>query len=141
MDDMLNTAQRNSLTITLRMFEEELRQIETWLRGDPTAGILYRSSLRLPPESRALALQTIELALEEIGALAREFDLEPVEHDLAAAVVAEMSVNWTHLCDARAGPLKRYGEVDPRLAHKLDPHINRLAELALALTSAVRGER
>lgn len=141
MNDLLNTPQRSALTIRLREFEKALRQADTWLQCDEAAGILYRSGLCLSLESKANARQMIAAALGEIGELAREFELEAADNDLAATIAANLSMNWAQLCDAGSGTLQRCGEVDPRLAQKLDPHIERLAGLALSLASVIRGEK
>ena len=109
------------------------------MQGEGNAGILYCNLLRLSPESRAVARQVIEAALNEIAELAREFDLKPVEKDLTATVAAAMSTDWVHLCDARSDTLVQYGAVDPRLAQTLDPRLNRLAEMALLLAAAMKG--
>lgn len=41
------------------------------------------------------------------------------------------------LCDTRSNTLSRYGRVHPQLAETLDPHLDRLAEMALALAAVV----
>lgn len=138
---MLNPSQRNSLSITLRIFEENLRQADAWLQSEENAGILYRHSLRLSPESKGVARHVIEAALNEIAELAHEFGLKPVEKDLTATVIATMSTDWVHLCDAHSDTLVQYGAVDPRLAQTLDPRLDRLAEMALLLAAAVRGRQ
>jgi|YelNatPaOPRAMG01_1025707.scaffolds.fasta_scaffold302285_1 hypothetical protein len=136
---MLNTAQRSSLAIVLRMFEGQLRQADAWLQDGSEDGILYRRVLRLPPEARAALRGQVATALAEIAELAQAFDLEPEEEDLAAAMAAAMSVSWASLCDSRSERLRRFGDVDPALREVLDPRIERLADLALSLASMLRG--
>ena len=46
--DLLNPEQFRSVEITLRMFEENLRLISTWLDGKEENGILYRRELNFP---------------------------------------------------------------------------------------------
>jgi len=139
MPSMLNTAQRSSLAIVLRMFEGQLRQADAWLQDGSEDGILYRRVLRLPPEARAALRGQVATALAEIAELAQAFDLEPEEEDLAAAMAAAMSVSWASLCDSRSERLRRFGDVDPALREVLDPRIERLADLALSLASMLRG--
>lgn len=138
MTELLNTAQRSSLTIGLRAFEMHLRQADAWLQGSEERGILYHRSLRLPPEQRAAARAQIAAALAQIAALAERFDLAAVEDDLGAAIAAQLSVDWANLSDVRSAKLRRYGEVDPRLTDLLDAVVDRLAQLALSLADLGR---
>jgi hypothetical protein len=80
------------------------------------------------------------MALDEIAQVSREFDLKPSQDDLAAVIGAGMSLMWADLVDTRSTKLNRFGAVDPRLAQQLDPHLDRLIELALLLSSLVRGK-
>jgi hypothetical protein len=139
-NDLLNTPQRSSLTNVLRMLEERLRQAQAWLPGADETGLLYHHSLRLSQEQQELAARIIAMALDEIAQVSREFDLAPREDDLAAVIGAGMSLVWADLVDTRSDKLNRFGAVDPRLAQQLDPHLDRLIELALLLSSLVRGK-
>lgn len=136
--ELLNPAQRNSLAVGLRAFEMHLRQIAAWLADGEEAGILYRRRLDLSAERRAAMREQIGLALARIAALAERFDLAPAEEPLESSITALMSVDWANLCDLRADKLRRYGEVDGRLAGLLDADIAALADHALALARAGR---
>ncbi len=46
---LLSTPQHGSLAITLRIFEQALRQADVWLQHVPDAGTLYRRVLHLRP--------------------------------------------------------------------------------------------
>ncbi len=140
MADLLNTPQRNSLTNVLRMLEERLRQAQAWLPGVDETGWLYHRSLRLSPEQQELAARIIAMALDEIAQVSREFDLQPAQDDLAAVISAGMSLMWADLVDTRSDKMNRFGVVDPRLAQQLDPHLDRLIEMVLVLSSLVRGK-
>jgi hypothetical protein len=139
--DLLNPAQRSSLTLGLRAFEKDLRQADAWLLGGEEHGCLYRRSLDLAPERRAAARVQIAGALAQIAALAERFDLAVTEDDLGATIASQMSVDWANLCDTRSNKLRRYGEVDPRLAEFLDADVDALAQLALSLTALQRDEQ
>lgn len=138
--ELLNDAQRNSLAIGLRAFEVHLRQAAAWLEDGEEAGILYRRRLALPAERRAVMRQQIAAALALIAALAERFDLAPAEEALEASLAARLSVDWANLSDLRSDKLRRYGNVDPRLADQLDADIAELAGRALALALACRAE-
>ncbi len=132
-DDLLNHSQRVSLEITLRLFEESLRQTLAYLDGDEMDAILYRRRLDLPAERRTQARELVAEALDEIGVLAREFRLSKQEDNSAGYVRAEMSQSWANLEEVKARKLKGFGEVNDRLGGVLDPHLDRLAYFALVL--------
>ncbi len=138
MIELLNTAQRSSLTIELRAFEMHLRQADAWLQGEEERGILYRRSIHLSPERRAAAREQIGAAIAQITVLTERFDLAAASDDLGATIVSQMSVDWANLCDVRSDRLRRYGEVDPELPDLLDADIDRLAQLALSLAALGR---
>jgi len=138
MDDLLNESQRTSLAVVLRFLEQDLRRADEWLQGTEEKGILYRRKLRLQPERRAVARRHIAAALRQIAKLSHQFDLQPMDDSPEATIVAEMSERWGNLVDARSDKLKRYGDVDLRLAQALDPSLDRLIELTLALMSTIR---
>jgi len=132
---LLNTPQHSALAIALRFFEQDLRQAEGWLRGELNMGLLYRPFLDLSTERRAAALARIAKALEIITRLAERFELHLVEEPLTKRIAAAMSIDWSNLLDTRSGKLARFGAVDPGLAELLDPEVEQLAELALAIES------
>lgn len=135
MNDLLNPAQRNSLTIGLRAFEMHLREADAWLQGREERGILYRRSLRLSPERREAMRAQIAAALARVAALAERFRLAAAEEDLGTVIAAQVSVDWANLCDMRSAKLHRYGEIDPRLHKLLDEDIAVLALQALDLAT------
>lgn len=136
MSDMLNIPQRSSVAIALRAFEKALRRADAALQGPAEEqGILYRRTMRLPMEKRPAIRQQIALALTEIAEVAQQLGLAVQEDPLESDIAAELSLDWAGLCDVRSAKLKRYGAVDVRLAEALDPHIERLADLALAIAS------
>ena len=132
---MLNPDQLRSVTITLRTFEEDLLYAQAWLHDAEENGILYRRNLSLSPESRSIAQERINAALERIGLLAREFGLECEVENSANLIRSMMSVNWANLLDTQSAKLKRFGEVDPGLESVLDPPVGQLAQLALELAA------
>lgn len=133
MNNLLNPSQRRSLVITLRIFEEELNYIDTWLHASETSGILYHKKLLLSQEKIQLVKQIITTALEEIATLTNKFGFEPEEDNPASLICGMMSESWANLLDSQSTKLKRYGEVDPNLGKVLDPSIEKLAKLALEL--------
>jgi hypothetical protein len=84
--DLLNPYQKNSLRITLRMFEENLRNALEWLDGREEDGILYSRKLILSPTGREQARQYIKVALGVIEKLSFQFDLRK-ESSYAASML------------------------------------------------------
>jgi hypothetical protein len=134
MSVFMNQAQRTSVFIALRTFEQYLRQLNRWLHGLEEDGILYKYKMDLQPEKRALMQQKIDCGLALVEELAQTLQLEPEEIDLAGAVRGQMSESWANLIDTRAARLRRYGAVDPGLSQPLDPLLDRLVQIAADLS-------
>lgn len=139
MKDLLNPYQKNSLRISLLMFEENLRCAQEWLDGREEKGILYHRRLELSDEKRRQAEHVIKTALGVVERLSEKFGLEVETQNAASMFQGEFSVNWANLIDTQAGKLRRYGKVHPELGGILDADIQKLAEIALQL-SAFLGE-
>jgi len=137
--DLLNPEQFRSVEITLRMFEENLRLISTWLDGKENNGILYRRELNFPSGRRKAVRQHIDAALNQIAILARTLELQPEEKDITGMIRGKLAESWANLIDNKSGKLNRYGDVDPRAASLLDPVILRLADLAKELETLFEG--
>ncbi|MEW6287433.1 MAG: hypothetical protein AB1509_14515 [Chloroflexota bacterium] len=135
MKDLLNPYQKNSLRMTLQMFEENLRRALEWLDGREENGFLYTRKLNLPDEKKAQALGEIHTALGLIENLVHKFDLPKDASDAASLLRGELSVNWANLLDTRARKLNRYGKTHRDLSGMLDSDIQKLAEIALGLSS------
>jgi hypothetical protein len=134
-NDLLNPDQRRSVTIVLRMFEENLRQAEAWLQDAEVNGILYQRKLNLSPARRQAAQQRVAAALEQVAALAQEIGLEPEVEDPAGLIRGELSVSWANLIESQSSKLKRFGDVNPGLESVLDPAIQHLAQATLELAA------
>ena len=137
--DLLNPEQFRSMEITLRMFDENLRLISTWLDGKEDNGILYRRELNFPSGQRKAVRQHIDAALNQIAILARILELQPEEKDITGMIRGKLAESWANLIDSKSGNLNRYGDVDPRAESLLDPVILRLSELAKELETLFEG--
>lgn len=133
MSVLMNQAQRTSVFVALRTFEQYLRQLDRWLSGLEADGILYKYKMELPFEKRALMQQKIATGLAFVGDLAQRLQFEPEVIDLVGAVRGQMSESRANLIDSHAAKLQRYGEVDPGLSRSLDPAIDRLVQIAAEL--------
>jgi hypothetical protein len=134
---LLNPYQKNSLRITLRMFEENLHNALEWLDGREEDGILYSRKLILSPSGREQARQYIKVALGIIKNLSHKFDLRKESSDAASMLRGELDVGWANLLDTRAKKLGRYGKVHPELGNILDSDIQKLAEIAQQISAII----
>jgi hypothetical protein len=139
MKDLLNHSQWNSLRITLRMFEENLRRAQEWLDGKEEHGTLYQYKLVLSEENRKQAQRKIKNALDQIAELSRLFEMPRENTNPASLIRGEMSVSWADLHDSRTHKLGRYGKVHAELSSVLDSQVQHLAGIAQNL-SAIFGE-
>jgi len=137
--DLLNPSQWNSLRITLRIFEENLRRAQAWLDGKEEDGTLYQYKLVLSVENRKRAQRQIKIALDQIVKLSSLFEMQKENENPASLIRGQMSVSWADLHDSRTHKLSRYGKVHPELAKVLDSEVQHLSEIALNL-AAIFGE-
>ena len=133
MSVLMNQAQRTSVFVALRAFEQYLRQLDRWLSGLEADGILYKYKMELQFERRAMMQQKIATGLALIEDLAQTLQFKPEMIDLVGAVRGQMSESCANLIDSHAAKLHRYGEVDPGLSQPLDPAIDRLVQIAAEL--------
>jgi len=134
MSELMNQAQRTSVFVALRTFEQYLRQLDRWLQGLEEDGILFKYKMDLSPEKRSLMGQKIASGLAWIDELAQTLQFEPEVIDLSTSVRGRMNESWANLIDTHAARLRRYGEVDPGLAQPLDPVLGRLVQIAADLS-------
>ena len=136
--DLLNDEQRRSLAVMLRLLEEGLREVDSWVEGRREDGILYSRCLELSPSDKATAREAIAAGWAKIAELAGELQLKQKQHNVAALMSALMSERWADLCGERSAKLIRCGPVHEHLARHLDPHIDTLIELTRKLGDTVR---
>ena len=140
MNDLLNPAQRVSLQVSLRLFEQSLRHAESVLNNPlEVNGILFRQRFAISEAKRTLISTKISAALDQIRVMRELFALDAEEENLARQVASELSVSWENLMDVRAKKLRGYGKIHPELPTVLDPRIKSLSAIALEL-AALFGE-
>ena len=137
---LLNDNHRRVLASTLRRLELAAWHLEEQLlRAEPPRLALTRFTHAPSPEQRSALLQLAQRIRQEVAKLAADYHLEAGEQNQTRAIIAEFSLLWSDLEDARPQKLRAYGAVNP-LAHTvLDPRIQRLIELTLAIDEAARG--
>ncbi|NPV77708.1 MAG: hypothetical protein HPY59_15210 [Anaerolineae bacterium] len=129
----MNASHRRYLHSSLLSFEKSLRLVNRYLDEGDEEGILYYRKTGLNSDQIISAQKIIAGALLELASLVEKLELEPMEESTNQILMAEMSMNWVSLLDSRSDRLRGYGKVNPEIASILDPMLDHLAGMALAL--------
>ncbi len=136
---MLNDSQRTSLCIAMRLIEDRMREIE-WLLDHPDQ---YRLMSEVRNDMSGEMVRALREKIPGVYALImtlRDRFALPSEIKQASREASKgLSQFWVMLQESNAKALRRYGEVDPALAPRLDPEIASLANLMLELQSVLFG--
>jgi hypothetical protein len=128
--DMLNQAQKTSLTIALRITEMFLDEIEHLITKDNAdSHIMYKYTDLPSSESRDKIINDINKCRVIIKKIKDEFQCETEIMSIPKVVGGRLSYLWEVFEDTKSDKLKRYGDVDPALKNKLDPLLTNLMEL------------
>lgn len=133
----LTAPQKRFLSSCLISFEKSLRLTERLLKEDGETGILYFMKQPLSAGVRQKAQKRINKVLQELDNLVKKLDLEPIEERMERIIMAELSVSWADLMDARSKRLRGYGDIDPRIVEILDPGIESLSRAAMELNQLI----
>lgn len=136
----LNPDQARAIGATLRLLEKRVGDIEDILDRS-RHGALYRQ--RAPVFSPARRSRIDDLVAElhaAIAAAVETFGLAAEDQDPIRTIIGTLSVSWEILGEINATRLRGYGGTDPDLRLALDPVVERLIGLVLALVAAVRGD-
>ncbi len=136
----LNENQRRAVTITLRLLEERLVDVERAIHQDEQ-GILYSRRVSFTPEQVEQIEALIAAMRDEIRHLATAFQLPREEQNVARAIVGTLEMSWESLEEVRPPRLRNYGSVDPVLKETLDPGVKRLIDLLFDLQDAATGKK
>ena len=135
----LNDSQTRVVAVTLRLFEQQLAEIEEVMSAD-AQGALYRRVGRFSPSQRERMQALIEELRRGIRTVAEAFRLPCEEQDAARIIMGTLVITWENLEEIRSRRLRAYGAVDPHLRETLDPWIQQFTQLVLEMQEvAVRG--
>lgn len=137
----LNQNQLRAVSIRLRLLEERLEAMTDLMERDARGVLFHRDRPRLTVEQRARIDSLVAQLRSEIALLAQTFDLPSEEQDAAGKIVGLLAMTWQSLGDIRSERLAGHGEVDPGLRATLDPSVDRLLALVLALEKEASGAR
>ncbi len=138
--NLLNAAQRKSLSIALKMIEERLFLFRLLWEQGTYSGILFRFQVDVSPQQRRAFDAISRRILKHLSDLKQRFGLSEVSEKLSDQIMSSSTYLWTVLEDEKAAKLKRYGSVDEALKRNLDPAlqciIDDLNELTGLITEA-----
>lgn len=136
----LNENQRRAVTVSLRLLEERLANVERMIHEDEQ-GILYSRRVAFTPEQVKHMEAVIAAMRDEIRRVATEFQLPREEQNVARAIAATLEMSWESLEEVRPRRLRNYGSVDPTLKETLEPILKRLIRLLFDLENTASGEK
>jgi len=135
---MLNESQRRSLSITLRIVEESLAEIEIILNKCNDINILYERKCDIPEEVKDEVLRKVFFAKDRIRIIAEKFNLEKESIEASREAFGKLPYCWELLEDAKAKKLRRYGEVATGIGDILDPDLDIVINLVLYMERILR---
>jgi hypothetical protein len=139
--DLLNENHRRVLAGTLRRVELAAWRLEDQLiRGDFPQLALTRFTHPPTSSQQSELLQLAKQVREEVAKLASEYQFEVGEQHYARTIMAEFSLLWSDLEDARPHKLRAYGAINPQAHTILGPRLQRLIDLVLAIDEVVSGK-
>ncbi len=118
---MLNEAQERSLSVTLRIVEDRLREIEQMIEAGDYKGVLKEIKNDVPPKMKDKIREKSSLVRNRIKMLTERFDLVKEPGVTSRLALSRLSYCWEILQDARSQKLKRFGSVAEGLGDVLDP--------------------
>jgi hypothetical protein len=140
--DLLNENHRRVLAGTLRRVELAAWRLEDQLvRGDFPQLALTRFTHPPTIDQRSALLQLAKQVREEVAKLASDYQFEVGEQHYARIIMAEFSLLWSDLEDARPHKLEAYGAINPQAHTILGPRLQQLIDLVLAIDEVASGRQ
>jgi hypothetical protein len=137
----LNEPQQRRLEVTLSLIEQTLFELEAcYLAAAVADGKSVRVKNDLTEAEIRQLLDLFGQMRRQIHCLRQQFRLQPHRRDLRRMVAARFSHFWATLHDCRTDKLKGTGPVDPQLKRTLDPRIDELLQLVLAMQRVIQGD-
>lgn len=135
---MLNEYQKRGLSITLRIVEETMQDIEHILHNGIYTGILYDRKCSISPEAKEEILKRASLIKARIKIISKIFDLKKEHREALHEIFGKLPHCLKIVEDAKAKRLKRYGDVSPGLDKAHDPQLNIITDLILEIQQLLR---
>src|SRR6266487_5318174 len=140
--DLLNENHRRVLAGTLRRVELAAWRLEDQLvRGAFPQLALTRFTHPPTSEQRFALLQLTKQVREEVAKLASDYQFEVGEQHVTRTIMAEFTLLWSDLEDARPHKLRAYGAINPQAHMILGPRLQLLIDLVLAIDEVASGKQ
>ena len=140
--NLLNENHRRVLAGTLRRLELAVWRLEDQLLRGGFPRLTLTRFTSVPTSSQRAALLQLALHVrEEVSKIAFDYQLEVREEDYARTIMAEFTLLWSDLEDARPHKLRAYGAINPQAHTILGPRVQRLIDLVLAIDEVASGRR
>ncbi|MFN3533124.1 MAG: hypothetical protein ACK41Q_11510 [Candidatus Brocadia sp.] len=135
---MLNEYQKRGLSITLRIVEKTMQDIEHILHNGTYTGILYDMKCSISPEAKKEFFKRASLIKDRIKIISRIFDLQKEHREALHEIFGKLPHCLEIVEDVKAEKLKRYGDVSYGLDKTLDPQLNIIIDLILEMQRLLR---
>jgi len=135
---MLNEYQKRGLSITLRIVEETMQDIERILHNGIYTGVLYDMKCSIPLEVKEEILKRASVIKDRIKTLSKIFDLKKEHREITHEIFGKLPHCLEIVEDVKAKKLKRYGDVSHGLDKALDPQLNIIADIILEMQQLLR---
>ena len=137
---LLNSSQKNSLQVSLRMLEEKLLTMEMLLENRTMNGELYSFYIDLE-EDEIKNLKNIFIEMHKlIAEMKHIFNFGDQKEFLSNQLAGMSAYYWTVFMDETSKKLKRYGDVSPQLENILDPMIEKFVYYIEQLATIKKGD-
>lgn len=137
---MLNKDQKRRLSISLRIVEENIQDIEQILHNGAYTGILYDVNCDVSPKVKEEILKKVTLIKDKIKSLSRKFTLEKEYKEARKKIFDKLSSCWEIMEGVKTKRLKKYGTVSHELDNVLDPQLNIIIDLISETEHLVLGK-
>src|SRR4051812_29155206 len=123
---LLNESQRRHYEVLFARLERTLVQLEAAARDDDARTALTIVESDLPPRFTQEAPEVIDVARQQLAALARMLSLRPRVESRRRICRALITSDLNGLTDATSARLRGFGAVDSSIATHLDPALEKL---------------
>ena len=129
----LNTSQKRSLTAVLMELEEDLLQLEQWLKMDKINMVFRQISNPFSPKQRTQLLELITTVKEQLQTMRDTFGLPIETVDLRLLFSVNLLHFETTLEESSPRRLKSFGKMDDETAETLTHQLNKLIQYLTAI--------
>jgi hypothetical protein len=129
----LPPSHRRSLSVTARIVEDSLDEIEKVLMKKERPKSSHRVTDSLDDATRRKILETVAALRESNEQMYRELHLEPNVFSETQIVRSRVVHLWAVLRDSRSKGLKRFGELPGDAAAEVDRHVDNLLTILKGL--------